>query len=479
MRHFALIVAMCLVTLTGCGTPPKNEPGVPFAMHSQFYEAECALGTQEAEQFHTLIHYPFEHSLRFPGMVIGIEKSSAELVKRGAIAASQNAVPKNKAEEWLFEKMFKDTKSMFISHVVHTGTSGKLVNPASYNVYHSVRRIDKAQAKPGNPVDCHGRPVADLDVFDESWTAIRKIRDKLADDLDKGSYTDLVVISMGWNTNQVEAVQNFNSLVHQLENAATAANQANQFRPYVIGVTWPSEWNSALVEPVVRFASVFNKGDDADEVGAGWLGAIVQHGILEVTQARKEKPLRVTVLGHSFGARATSMAVCLGSILIAPEKHGFKKDLPAPGAINWLIGLQGAYSLNRYLSKGAGLMDLRYQENCPTTQRMLLTASANDIAANFSSNVFPTAPFAGQRSTWEAMKDSENRSKFNFYLANAIGQALLLQASSDPGGSSWEYVEASNLIFYAAHGTGAGAHSDIYRPPMGTLMWRFINSSRR
>jgi hypothetical protein len=91
------------------------------------------------------------------------------------------------------------------------------------------------------------------------------------------------------------------------------------------------------------------------------------------------------------------MAVCHTGILKAPLDRGFTNTEPAPNAVNWLVGLQGAYSLNRDLPEGAGLYHVRYGES-PIAKHQLFTASENDTAAKFSSSVLKAAPFAGQKS---------------------------------------------------------------------------------
>jgi hypothetical protein len=74
------------------------------------------------------------------------------------------------------------------------------------------------------------------------------------------------------------------------------------------------------------------------------------------------------------------------------------------------------------------------------------------------------------------VKDGEHSRKFNFFTADPSG--CVKPAECSPGGAAWNYVDASNLVFYNAYGTGAGAHSDIYRQPMGTMLWGFIGDSK-
>lgn len=474
MRSIAFFVA-AIFGFSGCTTPPLQAQKKPIPKQSQFYEAECALGTQSSniEQFHALIHYPFEHSLRFPGMIVGIEKSADNLVKKGAENAAQKLVPPESREEnFLHGIVFGGSKSMFISHVVESNKDGIGIDVPLYNIYNPETIKSGREPRPDGLVNCKGEPVVELDAFEKSWDAVSLVKKTLSDRLAEGKYTDVIVISMGWNTNQIEAVQNFNSLVHQIKGAAKSDVA---FNPYVIGITWPSEWFNSWVEPVVRGISFINKANDADEVGVGWMRAIIQHGVLEVTQDPRYKSTRVTVLGHSFGARATSMAVCHAGILKAPEDRGFTNVEPEPNSVSWLVGLQGAYSLNRYLPGGAGFYGLSYGD-CPLVKHHLLTASENDSVAQVSSDVLKTSPFVGQISAWHSMKDGVHSQMFNFFTADSSGGVKPVEGLASEG--KWNYIDASNLVFYNAYGTSAGAHSDIYRAPMGVMLWSFIGASK-
>lgn len=494
MRIAALLISLGFGVLSACTFAPTKDDSPPdrTPKKSQFYEAECALGTQEGdvEQFHALIHYPFEHSLRYPGMIVGIEKSASDLVRRGALAtAKQMPEPRSREDRFRSELLFGDrlsggNKFMFISHITQSDDQGLGSEQPVYSAYHNYLKAAREQravqseipATSGGPVDCNRKPAMNIDAFNGSWTAIQALKSRLENELSSGKFTDVIVISMGWNTTQIEAVQNYNSLVHQLVKASIPEDgKSPTMRPYVIGITWPSEWTSPWVDPVYRGASLFNKANDADEAGSGWMAAVIQEGILQVTQNSKHLPVKVSVLGHSFGARATSMAVCKPGMLKAPSNLGFADKPPGKGAISWLIGLQGAYSLNRDLEEGAGFYKVQY-DGCSLAKKQLLTASKHDSVAGLSHWVLVTAPFAGQISAWNALRASDDKDKFNFYTADANGNPKLKPESS--GSATWNYVDASDMIYFNAYGTGAGAHSDIYREPMGKLIWSFLGTDR-
>jgi hypothetical protein len=281
---------------------------------------------------------------------------------------------------------------------------------------------------------------------------------------------------MGWNTEQIESVQNYNSIVERL--ASEREHDHITFKPYVIGVTWPSEWHSGIADAAIKGLSLVNKANDADELGAGWLGALVEHAVLPAAKGSADRTTPVIVIGHSFGARATSHAVCRGTLLRDRSGNtagGDNRD----GGVDWLIGLEAAYSLNRFGDKGAGVYDLAYPDQCPRAAHLLLTASKYDTAALLAGKVLVEANFAGTHATFERAVEeglASGKVRFATYASRRGGG---LQAAcgkgSDPA-SRLVYVDASETTFYNALGTGAGAHSDIYRSDTARLIWNAIDS---
>lgn len=473
-RFFCLYAAIFLLTLTGCAK-------------TQYHEAEEFLKTDggDERQFHALVYYPREHSLRYPGLIIGIEKSDSEAIRNGAtnqsFLKSDDDVIAQKTNGWLQDLLSNGRKSMFISHVIE---SDRPQDPCLiFNAY------DK-KTKQGN-IDCDkkeessekresdlGKNGAD---YENGWVAIFEVRKKIEAALkNSGRYTHVVFLTMGWNTNQVEAVQNFNSLVMQLKSEAT-----EPFNPYVIGVTWPSQWDSSWFEPIIRAGSLINKANDADEIGAGWLGAILRYGVVP---AARNKNVKLLVIGHSFGARATSHAVCRGTLLKLPED---KALLSAPALqkndVWWLVGLQAAYSLNRFSKEGAGVMQkISYAPQCETASHLLFTASSNDSAGKWSYTILG-APFAGSIGNWNSMRLGKKESRgsaprYDFYStqksAGNPNYSACLDYSENNIDARFKYIDASNIIKFNAYGTGAGAHSDIYRSETARMIWQFIGEQK-
>lgn len=62
--------------------------------------------------------------------------------------------------------------------------------------------------------------VEPTQAYVRSWDALAFLKTRLREHLRPGhGYSHLVVASMGWNTDQVEAVRNFNSLMKAVRKA--------------------------------------------------------------------------------------------------------------------------------------------------------------------------------------------------------------------------------------------------------------------
>jgi len=163
------------------------------------------------------------------------------------------------------QRLLDDGKVLFVSHILQVA-KGAAPACAIYNAY-------AFQSAPQLVAPCWGALAADQPshAYQNSWDALDHLRAALDARLaDPTGYSHVLVIAMGWNTGQEEAVRNFNSLTNAALNAA-----APGFKPLVIGVTWPSKWASAWLDPVFKLASFPNKAHDADELGGTWLGVLL------------------------------------------------------------------------------------------------------------------------------------------------------------------------------------------------------------
>lgn len=499
---FGLVIVAFALAMTGCANISGNVDKSVFSAS----EAELNTGGPAQEIFHALVYFPQEYVLQYPGIVVGVEKSKEPRVKRGAVPGAIDASAvfvrgDDRANDFLRARLLGDPKTlgeskvMFISHAVRTAPQGEQEkrHPCFlYNVYRPETGPDRADIDGG--ASCYDSEPDIEDYFSGSWQAIQRVKQTLKHDLESGNYTHLVVIVMGWNTRQTESIQNFNSLLRRLEKTTLEGlnGASKSFKPYVVGVTWPSEWSTDLIGTFVRGVSLPDKANDADELGSGWLGALINHAVRpaigEMALARPSTPVpKLLVIGHSFGARATSHAVCRGSLLRSPQGLKAGRDVLEKGQVDWLVGLQGAYSLNRFGGSGAGLIDLRYDSDCEGARRLIFTASSHDGAAN--SGGFQTtllgrdANYAGTLSTFNnVVSGALSVPKFATYRAtfepgqDAGSGKVVPVGSNDGGRRKFIYVDASDVIYFNSYGTGAGAHSDIYRSATARVLWRLMES---
>lgn len=528
-----MVVALSML-VTGCATPPALKPLNLSPLDAiQYMEQVLHTTGKSGQPFHAAVYYPFEHALRYPGLVIGVEQSDAPPVrdhfgKAAIVDGTLSDMPQ-------FRDMLLDqSRVMFLSHVIRAeavdaGQSGGnaqaiLRRPCFvYNAYQPetdrIARyrsdIDQISLCEIAGADTAIRPTDNY--FANGWLVLDRIRYILEQEISKqgqNEYTDVILIVMGWNTLQIEAIQNFNSLVDRL--AQTRADRP--FRPYVIGVTWPSQWVSETAKPVVEVASVFHKANDADELGGGWLAALLDHAIYPAIAGNPPKSgnkVPLTVIGHSYGARATSHAVCRGGFLNHPaspstkahaptaEKtadHPANKESATKAKVQLLVGLQGAYSLNRFSAQGAGYYRMGYcngaciESACPNADRLLFTASAYDSAAKLAAWAMEDAHFPAALDTYRQLCAANKQGtqvepiqpRFTHWRANTslLGQTRLTadpecqpehaNQTTSPQTRPFDYLDASDIIHRQALATGGDAHSDIYRTELARMIWEFM-----
>lgn len=427
MRSLLMLLVL-LGALTACASDAPR----------RLQEAEQAFNTDGpiTRLFHSSLYYPSEIRLQHDGFLIGIEKSPrARTTGGGAIpivGAADSGLDTPAAQ-----RLLDDGKLMFVSHILQ-GREGTAPVCAIYNAYAFQRAPQLVAPCPGALA-----AVQPSQAYQNSWSALQHLRSELEDRLAGPTrYSHVLVMTMGWNTDQEEAVRNFNSLVNAARKAA-----APGFAPLVIGVTWPSKWVSAWLDPVFKLASFPNKAHDADELGATWLGVLLHDTLAPV----RKRGIPIIAIGHSFGARAMSVAACVGPVI--------HRGAPlARARIDHLVSWQGAFKSDRLFGEGSD--GFYYPPHCPAVGNFVLTASSHDEAVK--------KPFwgtyAGEMKSYLA---SCSDKKARCARADATG---FIGPAQGPQDSSVLYIDASDLIRENAFGTGGGAHSDIYRTEHGRMM---------
>lgn len=438
---------------------------------SYYSATENELGTDwdllgDDKIFHDVVYDPEVISLSFPGYVVGLEKSERKLVgartevaelfnDTGASGPGLGEIVENAAKQ----------KAHYISHVGRfRGAPYGAGNCLLYSLY-------AMQSPSSDPRHPSAGAVADLcqpylerhtptSKYERSRVAVDMLKASIAADVARKKPTHLIVMVMGWNTPQIEAIRNFNSMVSRLKLAAGS----EPFEPIFVGVTWSSAWNQTVADGLVKAASYMVKASDADEVGITWLGYLIDQ--LAITMPDVPK----VVVGHSFGARAAATAVCAGPQFIDAVQT--RAQLRAKGAVvDLLVGLQPAVSINRFYTKG-GSEDIVYQGTCDSARRVVLTASAADGALALA----PWADMAGKIEFHKATCNGDARKTTRpVTCVDALANGDL--TPKPPESAEFIYINASKLIAYQQPNTGGGSHSDIYRREMGKLVWRLVRTA--
>ena len=446
-RVVVLCMVFCIFVSSACSSPDIRTLG----------QGEQDLDTWENTPiwFHSALYYPSEISLNFPGYIIGIEKSPKDVVSQ---EGDVNTVVIPNAGEKIGEhiaRIGEDDKLLYISHILENfGDQHGLKTCVHYNAYY---RADNSHTHIPFCRSEEVREVNPLKAYIGSWEALDLLKRDIHEKIQMDSYTHIVVGMMGWNTDQEEAVRNFNSVA---KNVRLAANEAgsNHFKPLFVGITWPSKWAADWITPIITLFSYGNKADDADEVGFGWLGVLLHDTLRDVPG-----DVPVVVLGHSFGARVSSMGVCVGPAVV--RKNG---DLLIPrNKIPLLISLQGAYSINRYI-RDEGREGIFYPGSCENAQHVVLTSSKYDKAMDNKSYV----PFVGNNTTYNDY--CKNKADLEFDCVKVSPDGELVPPLDQEAHKV--YINANELIFFNAYGSGGLAHSDIYRKEMGVMLWNVISA---
>lgn len=487
MRSNFLALTLVLVSVLGCADVPRRLEREEAALHTD---------GPITRQFHSALYYPFEITPRFDGYLVGIEKvrrpeDGIDVRNRGEYGLKNDAL----------QAKFNDRKVMAVTHVIrHFGDARRSVNCTLFNAYVQspesaarqlvpacddalqapiIRRPNEAFSNSWKALDGLGHDMGLRIAARQTTAAAQFSAGRATPDFGSGAaYTHIIVVVMGWNTVQEEAVRNINSLVWNMERAndelVKAAGERHlpppePFNPLVIGVTWPSQWSSDWIDPAVKIVSFPTKAGDADEVGMSWLGVLLHDTLptmrrLLLDKLPKMPPKPIVVLGHSFGAKASSVATCAGPAVVRSKEASI---IPL-AEIDVLVNLEPAYLSERIFGRTSWLHNVVYPNGCPQANRFVITASAGDTAVPM--------PFWGTYL-------GEEKSYRKFCAADHDGPRLAhcAVARSDghvepklPGISNIYYVDASELISENAYGTGGGSHSDIYRIEHGRLIYAAV-----
>ena len=472
--------AAALMVLGAC----EPDPGQYLSIAEREYGVSRTYYGSDLRIYHAALLDPNGTGLHDPGFLVGVENLHPESVE---FAPAND--PNRRAGE-----------RHVLTHIVRydlgapdgTGTGG----PGARSCV-LFTLLDRPEPDPARHMfdRCPGtapfRPSAGTTASASQGEAINRLRNGIADAL-RGAppgrpYSHILLMVMGWNTDQTWALGNFNSLAGNLADAAR--EHGATFRPLVIGVSWPSQWRlgewSIVPDVMVRGLSFPFKRRDGSDTGAHVLRDLILAGVLG---ARGESGPPVVMIGHSFGALALVRALSTGRaakkvVNDRGERSGFDKS-------DRLLLLQGAFEMRAlYQIHGYGPLAPAFAQSRP---RVTLTASRYDSAV--ASVIW--GQYAGDMDTYD--KACRGAKGWGLRLSPMppnlapigcgvveespslkAGLAVCTPTPADKAppvrgldGHPIRYFDASRMINCAQPFTGGGSHSDIFRRETAEFLWR-------
>lgn len=446
--------ALCALLALGACSFPRYYASAEYALTTDaFFPAQA----------HTAVYYPTEIALDVPGYVVGIEMGERSLVMREGDLVIERPVQAGTSMLRLADNLrdgrnrgeaqFETDLVPFVSQVLrYRGEplgSGNCALFSSYQARDELMPFCDGRRRP-HIADWHSYRSA----FADSWQAIDALKEAVHADAASGRFTHLVIAMMGWRTTQEEAIRNFTSLLHAVKRIA-----GEDFRPLFIGITWVGPWSGRLLDPLVEFAAYGNIADLADTLGLTWVGVLNDEVVLPLAGR-----LHTTYITHSFGTRASTTAICIGPAILRDRGPRKRPD----GAIDRLVGFQGAFSLQRFLEKRLVFFyeDVYFPDDCARARSIVLTATQHDSA----SKTIVWADLAGNYTYYRRFCRRQTGKLVSCTTVDANGA---IDGPYDPR-MKVLYLDTTRLLRYRAPGTDGGAHSDIFRPPVGRLLWTLM-----
>lgn len=560
-RSFLISLVAAAVVTACTHVPPAQVTSVRHA------EDRLHTGGEYLDfQYHVLSEDRHASALKFEGYLLAFEKSNRELIgfespwlscSFGSTYERRREIFKESGLKYKSElidnypawvnfacKRLDDRARVFLSHAVKFEFEETPIRHLSPSILFSVYPTNhQGEAAPAGILSCNDLPSTSTPdgsrckgtdkIYQAGWDYLSNVLPvELGTKLASGQYTHVIVASMGWNTHELETIQNYNSLIGNLLDAARPDRfkvaHSDDFRPLFIGLAWPSAWTfrTGRVAALIRGMSVINKGYDADELGMTWYGQLVHVALRQaIAQASLKSTRRPTVvtIGHSYGARALSYAVAacpfFGDLTVGQCQAAPIADI--------VIGLEAAYNRSRFLAPSAdgsypdGTLDLYiYRDGSPlqrydvllghgtrhfyiwstyddATSRFNLIGGADNVCsyAKTHSDTFALVPctqtvaavYVGKRrndvpSEGEVLALEACKTASNYM--DLVGPC---QVSSGPVKPPRFITTSDRVLLIDGSGIarnetplhGGGAHSDIYKWEIGNIIWQIIRDNSR
>jgi len=335
--------------------------------------------------------------------------------------------------------------------------------------------------------------VKDLKGKINEWRLNRENGERHTVTHEKPPYSHIIIFSMGWNNNQQESIYRYNTILDNVKKVAVSNNR-NNFKPLVIGFTWPSVWfgieDSLLKKKTAFISSYFTKQDDADEIGCTIANWVIHNIVLEAKEEVKKYCLNefnkdlspeVITIGHSMGARILSRAIFSQEYIKSGLRNSVSSYHPESRSfVKLFIGLQGAFSANRFVVN-KGWEGSPYAEFYKYPTFFTLTTSYND-KANPAARFFTGAKHVGGKYGLKFAKKEKNAKVFKVikWTDNYQTDIKTLSSMSNEDKRKIIMIDATKIVdgIDADHGAKKplDAHNDILDTDMAELIWALIQN---
>ncbi len=285
----------------------------------------------------------------------------------------------------------------------------------------------------------------EYNVYQESIDELKNIAIHVDNKIKEGGYTHVVLMSTGWNCEQRESIRWYKDWLYHLANKAR--KEGKRFKPFFVGISWPSVWRGNLG----YYASYFQKATDADEIGLTYANRLIWKALMPSIQNADKKP-ELVLIGHSFGGRILTRAAFSNML--------FNK--PGTGKIDYLICAEGAFSAKRFYETKRKRRIGIYSYSNPVL-KLRSTHSINDRAVKWA----VWAPFMGKYSSKRALR--KGSPKFSFGTVDRYGTI------EDEDRGAYVHYDARDLIWYRMRWLEI-AHNDVLRPEFSWFIYNLLNA---
>lgn len=433
-------------------------PGIQACNNMSFYEdSERELDTDKYYDVldHVAVYYPRGVALNFPGYIVGVEEAPRRMVATDI--SSVNFDESVYEAGYTVRRLAKALRyrSQFVSQIMrYEGKPYGEGNCYLYNLYHN---HDSGFVNPcaSVPEQVVKAKYDSRYAFKNSWRALDVLKAQLKEDIARNQYSHIIVAVMGLDTAQEEAIRNYKSII-----SSSRLNAGAKFKPLFIGVTWPSFYANRWFDPIWEVLSYHPVADRADILGLTWLGVLLNDVVLPLSDR-----IEVSVIAHSFGARASSMGLCVGPAILPDNGVSIRKN--RRGKIENFIGLAPAFSQSRFINEDYRFYEnVYYKDYCPMINRFVFTASKSDEA--FSPVFWSDA--VGSHKYMKRYCASKQPVDVSCITVDRLGDIPDYRPEA-----KLTYIDTSILMKYTMPGTQGGGHSDVYRPEIGRLIWTILD----